>query len=290
MGPRILICEEPLDQASPAAAYNQQAGHYLVVWGSHHGAGEVRLKARLVYSNGALGALNTLTSGHFDHSPAVAYNSQRNEYLVVFTRLVSVYVPAQMDVYGLRLNAQGQPIDVPFGVNVDPDIEDAARVVYNSHDDEYLVVYQNRWQDGVEDIDARRIRGDGVPLEPDSGVNVVTGPVPHGDPDVAYNPGQNNYVIVYTRYGSPTSSIRFNVAPASLAELSISHDAQLCPHDRVQYQPSVAASEDEFMAVWVEAPGPSVPNDRDIRARRISGMGVPLGPDYGFDVGATAHT
>lgn len=288
--PRIPICEEPLDQYWPAVAYNQQAGHYLVVWSSAHSSGESRLQARLVYPNGSLGILTTLTSGHTDQSPAVAYNSQRNEYLVVFTRGVSFYVPVNTDVYGLRLDAQGLPIDVPFGINVDPDIQERARVVFNSHYDEYLVVYQNRWQDGIGDIDARRIRGDGVPLEPDSGVNVVTGPVPHSGPDVAYNPSQNNYVIVYTRYDSPTSSIRFKVAPASLAGLSISPDVPLCPTGRQQYEAALSIGEDEFMAVWVEAPDLGAPYDRDIRARRINGMGNPLGDEGGFDVGALTHT
>jgi hypothetical protein len=288
VGPRIPICEEPREEGSPATAYNQQVGNYLVVWHSNFGSGDTRLQSRLVYPDGALSAINTLTTGNTDSSPKIAYNSQRNEYLMVFNREVSSYVPVNYDVYGLRLDAQGLPIDVPFGINVDSDAQYSARVVYNSHDDEYLVVYQNKWFDGVEDIDARRISGEGVPLPPDSGVNVITGAIPHREPDVAYNPVQNNYFIIYTHEASPTS-IRFKVAPANLAGLSSSPDAELCPTGKNQDEPVVSIGEDEFMAIWREMQDPGNPSNPDIRARRINGMGIPLGDEAGFDVGALTH-
>ncbi len=288
IGPRIPICEELLDQFSPAAAYNQQTGNYLVVWHSDFGSGDVRLQSRLVSPDGTLGAINTLTIGNNDTGPTVAYNSQRNEYLMVFTRHVSSYVPVNSDVYGLRLDAQGLPINTAFGINVDLDIQDSARVVYNSHDKEYLVVYQNIWFDGVWDIDARRISGEGVALPPDSGVNVITGPVPHREPDVAYNPVQNNYIFIYTHEASP-SSIRFKTAPANLLGLSSSSDTPLCPNSNNQDEPAVSIDEDKFMAIWREMQDPGDPNNPDIRARRINGMGVPLGDEAGFDIGALTH-
>ena len=77
---------------------------------------------------------------------------------------------------GCRNLLRGLQPGLSSGLNDDSDRQWHAAVAYNSVDDEYLVVYENLWAGGLQDIDARRVRAsDGTPLGDPSGVNIATG-------------------------------------------------------------------------------------------------------------------
>jgi RHS repeat-associated protein len=84
-------------------------------------------------------------------SPAVAYNSQANEYLVVWQDFRN----NQWDIYGQRLDGDGALLDGNFLIHSGGY---RPAVAYGSNSNRYLVV----WDDG-EDIWARPLRADGVP-------------------------------------------------------------------------------------------------------------------------------
>ena len=75
-------------------------------------------------------------------------------------------------------------------------------VAYNSNHDEYLVVWYNDQGGGTWDIYAQRVAGDGTLL---SNFTIATNAGKmNWQPDVAYNPVQDEYLIVYTYEVSST--------------------------------------------------------------------------------------
>jgi hypothetical protein len=288
VGPRIPICEDSGDQGNAAVAYNTACDEFMVVWASTAPlASETLIRGRRVGRSGSMGPFLTLRSGNSDHSPVLAYNPLRDEYPLVFVRLVSAYVPVQMDVRAIRVSADGDPLGAEMEVNGDVEIQDALRVTCNTQWDEYLVVYQNRRAGGLWEVDARRISGPGALLGPDSGVNVATARDHRSYPDVAHNADRNLYLISDT--GTVTSTgatdIRAKIAPADLLGLSTGSEMHICPSGNPQDQVPLTAEHDEFIAVWLEMVS-TMPTDPNIRARRLGGLGAP--PRPGFDVGAEA--
>ena len=84
----------------------------------------------------------------------------------------------------------GQPF--PISTLPDPVDESAPSVAYNSLDHEFLVVWENDRPLANNDIYAQRISHDSRLI---SWFYVAEGT----DPDVAYNPKQNDYLVVYSR-------------------------------------------------------------------------------------------
>jgi hypothetical protein len=79
LAPPFTIADESGDQIRAKAAFNLTANEYLVVWESGD-----NIYGRRLSVTGALGsliAISTATSKQAE--PVVAYNSSRNEYLVV---------------------------------------------------------------------------------------------------------------------------------------------------------------------------------------------------------------
>jgi RHS repeat-associated protein len=91
------------------------------------------------------------TGGEEQNKPAVAYNSQVNEYLVVWQD----YRNSQWDIYGQLLDADGDLLGSNFLIMAGGS---APAVAYSSGDNAYLVV----WEDG-EDIWARPVSAGGSP-------------------------------------------------------------------------------------------------------------------------------
>jgi hypothetical protein len=144
-------------------------------------------------------------------------------------------------------------------------------VAYNSNHDEYLVVW-TIWQDSyTHDIWARRVGGDGSLVGPGR-FNVATGSGElREDPAVAYNPVQDEYLVVYTKWYTGTTftsdilakRVSWNGGWIS-SEIPISQavDEQVTP--AVTYN----STDDEYLVVytnqWIGGP-------YDIYARRVRG-------------------
>ena len=92
--------------------------------------------------------------------PAVAYNSQHRQYLVVWHNQWS---PSR-DIYGQRLSSDGQLLGSWFSISSGANDRMVPAVAYNATDDEYLVVYMyDASTNGSRfDIMAQRVRWDGI--------------------------------------------------------------------------------------------------------------------------------
>ncbi len=138
-------------------------------------------------------------------------------------------------------------------------------VAYNSLHDEYLVVWYNDQGGGLWDIYARRVRGDGTLLSDFCVVSDVGRK--NWQPDVAYSPTQDAYLVVYTYevnasdYDLWAKRVGWNGGWMS-AEIHINQEAGK------QWNPAVAynSQNDEYLVVYENWWGGGL---RDIAAQRV---------------------
>lgn len=130
--------------------------------------------------------------------PAVAYNSNHDEYLVVWENDRG----ATRDIYARRVAGDGT-IKSWFTIvsdankwNWQPD------VVYNPVEDEYLIVYTYQVSTSDYDIWARRVKWDGSWMSAEYAINQDSSK--QWEPAVAYNSQNNEYLVVYENYWSGT--------------------------------------------------------------------------------------
>ncbi|HEY73371.1 MAG: hypothetical protein B6I34_09635 [Anaerolineaceae bacterium 4572_32.1] len=140
-------------------------------------------------------------------NPAVAYNSQDNQYLVVWSG--SDDIVGEYEIWGQRVNAAtGAQIGADFQISFmgpadDPDYDaEEPDVAYNSQSNEYLVVWSaDHYADGEFEIFARRVDADGDLLGSMARVSVMGPGVDPNydatDPAVAYNSIDNTYLVVW---------------------------------------------------------------------------------------------
>lgn len=177
--PFTISGERPGLEVGPAVAYNTHGNHqdYLVVWGDNDGA------TYSIYGRQVLSLTQTpnpsfpiaYTSAAWNYEPDVAYNLNRNEYLVVYTHDASKGGdPSGLDIYGtLVKNAGGvaplaeNPID-SSGNNQHNASVAAYRLNYETP---YLVAFTDYWNDPAGDVRAYLVYTTGVSS---SLVNIAT--------------------------------------------------------------------------------------------------------------------
>jgi len=128
--------------------------------------------------------------------PAVAYNSQRQEYLVVWYNDRA----GCDDIRAQRVSGGGALVGGPFYVSAECPVDRRyPDVAYNSAQDQYLVVWEQEESAGGYSIQARRVSGAGQVLDGTDvtvrswGGNTYT-PV---QPAVAYASTSDRYLVVW---------------------------------------------------------------------------------------------
>lgn len=215
---------------SPEVAFNPDQGEYLVVWVGNTGlccGGDYEVFGRRVSAAGVpLGEVVQISHGadaNSEHTfdslyPAVAYNPDAAEYLVVWSGDdgENGTVDEEFEVRGQRLTAALVPVGAddfrisemgPLGST----FYDADRpaVVYNGVDHEYLVVWsadsdEAPWADNEAEIFFQRLDGaTGAEIGPDDARLSSIGPVGDAnwivfEPAVAHDPVRDEYLVVWT--------------------------------------------------------------------------------------------
>lgn len=237
-----------------AVAYSDAASdRYLVVWAakddSPGGDSTYEIWGRLYTGSGApvtnefriseMGAPND--DDYFVTSPAVAYNSQAKEFLVVWAAEDDQpgMVQDEAEIFGQRVSVSGaQPgvQDFPISKLSQQGGGDPSRsslfpsVAYNSDLNEYLVVWEGHYPlvrlgAAEAEIYAQRLSATGTPNAPRTRVS-TTGPNGNTeyeaeDPDVVYNPLVDEYFVVWAStdggaaYGTEIFSQRLGAGPAN---------------------------------------------------------------------------
>ena len=278
LGPFINVWLENVDNLEPAVAYNSLHDEYLVVWSNTRDAGATKdIYARRVRGNGTL--LNSFTIAHnanfHNYEPDLAYSPAQDEYLVVYTYDSAI---TDSDIWARRVKWDGSWTSSEFSLGRKTNKQRHPAVTYNSDAGEYLVVYQNTWAGGGRDVDAERVRAsDGTPL---GWVNIAAGAGFRSLPDVAYCAASNYYLIAYTFRSSSVTApgdVYGKVASWNLGYLS--PEIHICDDPNDQGEVAVAASAEEYLAVWEDSPSGAT---TELYARRLSADGTPRGPGGGF--------
>jgi hypothetical protein len=150
---------------APAVVYNSQANEYLVVWSGDHNAvplvdNELEIFGQRLTAAGSLAGANDFRISHMGPDgntsyaavqPAVAYNSQGNEYLVAWRGDddAGTLVDNEFEIFGQRLTAAGGLAGTnDFRISdMGPDGNVAITafnpaLAYNPQANEYLVVWE----------------------------------------------------------------------------------------------------------------------------------------------------
>jgi hypothetical protein len=128
-------------------------------------------------------------------TPSIAYSSQRQEYLVVWSN----DRPGCDDIQGQRLASNGDKINPPFYIsNGCPNDRWYPDVAYDGQHDHYLVVWQYYEPTVGYGIKGRRVNGDGVVLDTSDILIFSGGPgIMAYPPAVTYSHTSNRFLVVY---------------------------------------------------------------------------------------------
>jgi hypothetical protein len=209
--------------------------------------------------------------GLVEMEPAVAYNSQRGEYLVVWYN----DRPGNDDIQAQRVSKDGALLGGPFYIDAGPGADRRhPDVAYDSAADEYLVVWEHFDQATTSfSIHGRRISATG---------NGITNEFPIFDfdhnetPAVAYASTADQYLIVWMWAESGMVHIAgrtFSTTGGLGGTFLISEDTTGNPrsHPDLAYN----SRRNEYLVAWQQVSGPG---DLDIYARRVNAGGTPLQP------------
>jgi len=311
-----------------AVAYNSQADEYLVVWGGDDDSGGLVEGEFEIFGQRIDGATGAEIGDDFRIShqgpdgdpdydaflPAVAYNSQNDQYLVVWhgDDDSGGLVEGEFEIFGQRIDgATGAEIGDDFRISdmgPDGDTDYAANdpaVAYNSQDDQYLVVWHGDDDSGdlVDEefeIFGQRIDGaTGAEIGDDFQISDMGSDgdldYPAHDPAVAYNRQANEYLVVW--YGDKMSGTAFieyeiysqRIDGASGAEIGgdfrISDMGPDGDTDYAAFNPAVAydSQADEYLVVWHGGDDSNglVEGEHEIFGQRIDGAtGAEIGGDF----------
>jgi hypothetical protein len=197
---------------NPAAAYNAQNGEFLIVWMKEVSPDVYEIWGRIIsYNNSYQRPEFKIISwaNRSFHSPRVAWNSYRNEYLVVwnaFNTTTSFPPGVPNDIGGHRVSASGQVINpgspLVFTTYSGPHQVD---MTYNVAMNEYFltfVVIHTQATTG-NDIYGLRVNGNtGAPVMPPGLIPIYEDVKNQNHPAVATNE-QDKYMVVWEHTFDP---------------------------------------------------------------------------------------
>ncbi len=257
------------DQQQAAMAYNSQDGEYLVVWHDQR-AGNWDIYGQRVGADGALleQTFPICTDAGNQLNPAVAYNLDQNQYLVVWDDRRD----DDGDLYGQIVDADGDLNggEVPIA-GAGTIGRHLPRLAYNPISGEYLVVYG--YADEINNIRGRRLGVTGTPVAAE--FDIAAGATDQYYPDVAcrtVEPGGGDYLVVWRDTDGTQRDIRGRRLDHTGASLG---DYALCTEASSQWTPSVAYSpdDDRYLVIWPDDRDVAT-QGRDVYGRQVSGTGT----------------
>lgn len=277
-------------QQLPAVAFNSRAREFLVVWSDSR----VSSRNRDVFGQ-RLSALGVPIGENFrisgdaargdEFAPAVAYNTQIDEYLVIWedTRFSSIF--------GQRVSSFGTRLGNNFRVGGGPQPleQRAPAIAFNGRSNEYLVVWEDtrnkpgRFTGG--DIYAQRLSARGRRLGNSFFVGGFRGVEGDRNPEIAYNSRRNEYLVVWNET-IPTQQIQGVLAQRISALGEFPEPPFVVRGEAAFKDVSVAYNpvDDEYLAVWDD--GRFIQDGYDIFGQRISGAGRLLDVDFRISTSA----
>ena len=301
LGAVVLVGTPSTGVYVPDVVYNPDAQEYLVVWRK---AGVPGLSGTQIFGQRLDGATaaeigpNDFLIGDNHHiggisydysSPAVEYNPDDHEYLVVWdgrTATNEREIRAQrlnqsavaVGVNDFTISAVGPAGDLLYEAS-NPDL------VYNSDAHEYLVVFSGTvvptWPE--EEIFAQRLAADGTQVGVDDAQISTTAGLPTStDPSAAYAPELGRYLVVWSTTGITGAGQNW----VSGQLLDVSTGVEVGPDDfkiSLSLEKAVSsavawmADQGGFEAIW-DANDVTFSAQREVFARLVDGAtGTPVG-------------
>jgi hypothetical protein len=206
-----------------------------------------------------------------EYSPAIAYNSKHNEYLVVWE---NDWGGGYHDVYAQRISGSGQLLSWFALTTVHSQTNPAA--AYDPVNDRYLVVWAyDHWGNGTDwDVHGRFVPWNGPPDPTD--FPICSWSSNQGRPAVAYGRAQEEFLVVWTNTAPGVlgyiSAVRITAATGGFPDgdgFTVSSGAQIRDFPDVAYN----LARNEYLVTWdLEISASNL----DIWGMRLSGTGVPL--------------
>jgi len=286
VGSAFVIRAQAEQEVQPAIAYNSQWGEYLVVlWNDRPGCDDIR--AERVAKDGRLLGGRWIAAGcpAERRYPDVAYNSQRNEYLIVWVEESGGYnfIQAQRFTADLQPQPEGVQTLIAGPIVLYTSAHPAVAYAYTA--DKYLAVWDLEVNIppnpvGVT-IAGHVVFGDGT-KDPVGSFNVSLDPggYPRRQPDVAYNRHANRYLVVWQQWAGALWDIHGQQVHGGgglfQGDITIAYYTKSCTAPAVAAIPTTPTN-DKFLVVWEVMYVP--PNDRDIYGRLVAEDGT-LGTSF----------
>lgn len=246
-----------VDARGPAVAYNNQREEYLTVWWNDRPLYDDIYGRRLTKNGELLPWFAIVWGRHARSQPDVAYNSQDDEYMVVYAE--------DWNIGGARLPATGGKASHQFVFSTSGMSStvyyDHPAIAHNPTQNVYLLttrfVNENWYGAQGSKVDAVGILSDGSGTS--SGVLSIDGfstSTRPGLPDVAYNAARDEFLIVWQRNDGSDWNIygqRVEYDPSSSNMQKIGSSFPILSTSNDEFGPAVAAipsgSEGEYMVV-----------------------------------------
>ncbi|MCK6630235.1 MAG: PKD domain-containing protein [Anaerolineae bacterium] len=215
---------------------------------------------------GSLIALST--AANTQSNPVAAYNSQQDNYLVVWDDNRA----GNYDIYGQVVNSNGS-LGNSFNLSVSS-TQDFPEVAYNPDQNTYLVVWEDNRASSSEDIYGQVISADGALAG--SSFAIASASSNQYDPVVAYDPASRTYLVTWWDKRSGTYDIYGQII-STTGVLSGSNFAIATPSgtNNDQELPAIAVrSGSEFLVLWQDRRNNT--SSRDLYGQRVSAAGVLL--------------
>jgi hypothetical protein len=323
MGPDGDITFGPSPSSRTGVAFNSAAKEYLVVWTADDTAvpNDVEVWGRRLSAAGApigskfqisdMGPAGNATFGAFLFGRvSAAYNSQANEYLVVWSAddNTGLLVDGEFEIYSQRLSAEGlqlgpddQRISQMGADGLTTFAASDPHVAYDEAANQYVVVWHG--DDATNDafeVHAQLVNPGGMPVGPDD-VRVSEMGALETDPafggfsaSVAVAPTNGQYLVVWSGdhdgAGLVDNELEIYAQRLSAGLLAVGTNDQristmgpdatnvfIATEPAVTYNPTT----DQYLVAWRgdDNVAPLVDNEFEVFAQRLTGTGVETGAD-----------
>ena len=265
----------------PDVAYSEKQDKYLVAFHEKISATNYDIAVVPVSWNGVPG------SGYYidydtdwDWIPAVAYNIQNDEFLVVWEKCISCQGGTQRDIQAQRIRASdGMLLSWRNLASSSNMIRRFPDVTYNSTRNEYLVAY-TRHSNGSTDGDITGIKINFNMSGPINEFLITSSGSPPQD-GVSLAAGPDEYMVVwYEDYGTKNSiwGRRINGDGSLQPFISLANDA-----GKHRVEPAVAFGDGgTYLVTWRYIAGTWDVYGRNVKA----GQNSPQGPEFPIDASA----
>jgi hypothetical protein len=190
----------------PSVAYNLNDGSYLVVWHNDRAGNDDIRAQRLDGDGNPLGGAFYISAGPGAdrRKPDVAYDDRNDQYLVVWEHHDQI---TGYGIFGRRVSGSGAVLDssdiLIRGTTLLSTVERPA-VSYAFTSDKFMVVWQETWLPSpvTYSIAGRIVDKFGMLSGPQIAINSASNGDIRSRPDIAYNRGRNEHLVVWQQLDS----------------------------------------------------------------------------------------